>query len=68
MNKYTARTNKVQRDGRNGGEFGITTAAKYNRYAKQREAARLAAQQNEANRAWMVEHGYNPDDADLMFA
>lgn len=56
------------RDGKNGNEFGITSAAKYNRYAAQREADRKAAQQNEANRAQMVAWGMNPNDADLMFA
>ena len=66
--QYTTNSRKTQRDGRNGNEFAITTAAKYNSYEAKRIADRNAAAANEANRAQMVAWGMNPNDADLMFA
>lgn len=66
--KSDYRKGSKARDGRNGNEFAITSATKYNSYERQRQQEREAAQQNEANRAWMVEHGYSANDADLMFA
>lgn len=65
---YKLQHTTIKRDGKNGNEFAITTASKYNSYAAKRERERKAAQQNEANRRWMLEHGMNPNDADLMFA
>ena len=68
-NYNTVRTErKANRDGRKGNEFGITTATKFNRYAAKREEDRKAAQRNEANRAQMAAWGYNPNDADMLFA
>ena len=68
QNYSTKRDYTPTRDGRNGSEFGITTAAKFNRYAAKRESDRKAAQSNESNRAKMVAWGLNPNDADMIFA